>query len=328
MVIDLFDAINEGTYQGITVTKNADRSVTVSGEPDVASVRISSFVPLNVPNGSELTAENNQMTALNIMTTNKADETVEYWSLGSTPRIVDNDTYTYQIYGQVKKAAFVSPVTFTPLVHSSKGLCSNYRAMVRRRTALLGSKPFTFVNYIAVETTSGPYLQLDLNAVSSYSYECDVEYKKLTTNRFFGDYGTTNAMALALELPSGDGQMRIGGGEANVSLGFSSSYKRKTLKIEHGILYQDGAQIASLSNKVSDNYSTNPLVIFGYWSSGRAYAESARTRIYSFKIKDKNGNLLRDLKPCVRKADNAVGMYDEVTKTFYGNAGTGAFTYG
>ena len=50
-------------------------------------------------------------------------------------------------------------------------------------------------------------------------------------------------------------------------------------------------------------------------------------RIYSAQIYD-NDVLVRDLIPAKRNSDNAVGMYDTVTNTFFTNAGTGEFIAG
>ena len=45
------------------------------------------------------------------------------------------------------------------------------------------------------------------------------------------------------------------------------------------------------------------------------------------KLYNANG-LAYNLIPCYRKSDNAIGMYDTVSKTFYGNSGTGTFEKG
>ena len=45
------------------------------------------------------------------------------------------------------------------------------------------------------------------------------------------------------------------------------------------------------------------------------------------KLYNANG-LAYNLIPCYRKSDNAIGMYDMVSKTFYGNSGTGNFEKG
>lgn len=50
-------------------------------------------------------------------------------------------------------------------------------------------------------------------------------------------------------------------------------------------------------------------------------------RIYYFKIFSDN-NIVRDFIPVRRTADGAVGMYDSVTRQFFGNSGAGEFIAG
>ena len=59
------------------------------------------------------------------------------------------------------------------------------------------------------------------------------------------------------------------------------------------------------------------------WVGNRFY----KGKIYFLKIKLDN-ILVRDFVPAKRISDNAVGMYDTVTGTFFGNAGTGTFIAG
>ena len=54
---------------------------------------------------------------------------------------------------------------------------------------------------------------------------------------------------------------------------------------------------------------------------------SSLIKIYYFMVWD-NSTLIQNLIPCQRLSDNAVGMYDLVTNTFFGNAGTGSFGAG
>ena len=49
--------------------------------------------------------------------------------------------------------------------------------------------------------------------------------------------------------------------------------------------------------------------------------------LYSCKIYD-NDTLIRDFVPVKRISDNEYGLWDKVTKAFYPNTGTGAFTAG
>lgn len=51
-------------------------------------------------------------------------------------------------------------------------------------------------------------------------------------------------------------------------------------------------------------------------------------KVYSFKITDSNGDLVRNFLPCRRTSDNILGLFDTVGKQFYQNAGSGTFTAG
>ena len=50
-------------------------------------------------------------------------------------------------------------------------------------------------------------------------------------------------------------------------------------------------------------------------------------KLYSMKIYDNDGNLVRNFVPC-RNSYGEVGLYDWVTNQFYGNAGSGEFKFG
>jgi len=70
-------------------------------------------------------------------------------------------------------------------------------------------------------------------------------------------------------------------------------------------------------NKNIGVYTTNKLPI----------ANGIDTKTYSVQMYD-NDVLIRDFIPAKRIADNAIGMYDSVTKTFFENQGTGTFIAG
>lgn len=53
-------------------------------------------------------------------------------------------------------------------------------------------------------------------------------------------------------------------------------------------------------------------------------SNSRPNRCYYFKF-FRNGAMIGNFIPCVRRSDGEIGMYDTVTKTFFTNAGTGKF---
>lgn len=82
----------------------------------------------------------------------------------------------------------------------------------------------------------------------------------------------------------------------------------------------------AVTNSPSSFSSTLNVYLFGC-NEGGSFAYPASMRLWSFAIYD-NSELVRDFVPAKRSSDGAVGLYDNVTGTFYGNDGTGSFTAG
>jgi len=47
-----------------------------------------------------------------------------------------------------------------------------------------------------------------------------------------------------------------------------------------------------------------------------SFCEAVARRVYPLKIY-KDGELIRDLVPCVRESDNKIGLYDKVSDKFF-----------
>lgn len=71
--------------------------------------------------------------------------------------------------------------------------------------------------------------------------------------------------------------------------------------------------------------STTTTALFARKTGGSVGNYSA-VKLYSCQIYD-NGNLIRDFVPCIDPT-GTVGLYDQVERKFYGNAGTGVFLAG
>lgn len=82
----------------------------------------------------------------------------------------------------------------------------------------------------------------------------------------------------------------------------------------------------TVTNSSSSFSSTLNVYLFGC-NEGGSFAYPASMRLWSFAIYD-NSELVRDFVPAKRSSDGAVGLYDNVTGTFYGNSGTGSFVAG
>lgn len=70
--------------------------------------------------------------------------------------------------------------------------------------------------------------------------------------------------------------------------------------------------------------STAKLLLF---SSARTDYEPDKSVLYWCKV-CRNGEVLRDFVPVMRLSDSTAGMYDRVTESFFGTAGSQALVYG
>ncbi|MFQ6760051.1 MAG: hypothetical protein ACLRFM_01435 [Alphaproteobacteria bacterium] len=87
------------------------------------------------------------------------------------------------------------------------------------------------------------------------------------------------------------------------------------------ILTYDGTTVSATRTK---QHNSSPIVLFR-GSASYTPATHIRLGIVSIYI---NNTLVRNMIPVRRNSDNAIGMYDTVTKTFFTNAGSGTFTDG
>ena len=66
------------------------------------------------------------------------------------------------------------------------------------------------------------------------------------------------------------------------------------------------------------------IIIFAL-NNGGTVAQHGKVRLYALKLYS-DTLMVRDFRPAKRKTDGEIGLYDKVTRTFFTNAGTGAFT--
>ena len=90
---------------------------------------------------------------------------------------------------------------------------------------------------------------------------------------------------------------------------------------------QDYANVDGVAvSGVSDHDRASGISVYLFANNSGTLATKAQVKY--FKIWDGNNVLVRDMKPAKRNTDDAIGMYDVVTRTFFVNAGTGEFIAG
>ena len=173
-----------------------------------------------------------------------------------------------------------------------------------------------------IESTGTQYIKLDLPITKDTICRIKFNMTEVTGSCIMGSmpqfrFFKANGNAY-LDWGRGNGGGRINGG----------SIKAGTLyDIEFGDFYLKNLDtgeniISGESWGDTIKYYSNPIMIMN--AAGMAYA--AKGKVYYAQVYE-TGTLVRDLLPCINP-DGKVGLYDLVTKQFFGNAGTGSFIAG
>ena len=84
----------------------------------------------------------------------------------------------------------------------------------------------------------------------------------------------------------------------------------------------------SLTSPIQVGEIANSNILLLNADNGGTVRIGAKANVYKWSFYDKYGKLIRDFHPARRLSDGAIGMYDTVTKSFFGNNGSGSFTAG
>ena len=189
---------------------------------------------------------------------------------------------------------------------------------------IIGTRPIV-LPYIPLEyisTTGTQWIDSGVVCKSSLTSKVKFSTTKHSGGAYFGNNTeresdnfrmfTAGTGTWYLDFGSGEGYNRISGGSASINTVY---------EVEFGNRY--------IKNLVTDNNIISSSAVSSF-SKGwnfllSRYSESIT--IYYCKIYD-NDVLIRDFIPAKRKSDNAIGMYDKETETFFTNAGTGEFIAG
>lgn len=191
--------------------------------------------------------------------------------------------------------------------------------------------PYWELDYI--ESTSAQYIDTgiagDLDDIETYikfSYSNYVNYGAFYGNYVSDDHNgtrfillndSTSALVCNNVICAANGNTIISKLDKNIIHEFADKKSTYTLdnieykKTKFGKGIKNSGNIALFNRSVTNPNTTRNI----------------GCRIYAFRILNR-GILLCDLIPCVRKEDNAICMYDLVSKKFFLNIGTGKFIAG
>lgn len=177
-----------------------------------------------------------------------------------------------------------------------------------------------------IESSGTQYINTGYYANGNSKFDFKVTYKS-TAGVVYGSYNTRG------NWNTGSGYYHNSSSSSNEYTQYHSNtmlnYKgsvntTQEISVNKGNVSINGVAINTMSySSFTQNYTT---YVFAGNNAG-AVEQPFAFKLFYFKISE-NGNLIRDLVPCYRVADNVIGMYDLVNDVFYTNAGSGTFAKG
>lgn len=203
-----------------------------------------------------------------------------------------------------------------------------------------GWQSYIFLEYI--ESTGTQYIDLGRKVRSDYTYKIKMAWTELHSSTLMAskEYQTwTNGKYLGITYES-DGRRKTWMSRASTS---DADINARTLftptvNIINNIVWKPSARQLIFNGTTLNGSGTHQSTsVFETANNMYLFAGNNVTgpnafdyvKLYSWQMYDTDGTtLLMNLVPAKRNSDNAIGMYDTVTHTFFTNAGTGDFVAG
>ena len=191
---------------------------------------------------------------------------------------------------------------------------------------------YTRVDYI--ESNGTQYIDTGYKATASTGVQIDYQFTDInpTQQRLFGADSSSDSYLNYHMYINGASNWAYAfkDGAGNwINTGIAANTSRHTIKFnmtsgQYSIDSTNGTISSSTRTKTAQ---TNMYIM--WYSSSDTGGLKAKMKLYSFKIySNNNTGLVRDFVPAINNSTGKAGLYDLVTDTFYGNAGTGDFIIG
>ena len=174
-----------------------------------------------------------------------------------------------------------------------------------------------------IQSKGTQYINTGIKLKNTSDIMLDCFYQAETTIAFFVGYYNSpisNSYMIGHNSASNTTNLQFTFGSQYKSLNFNDFSQRNIYEIKDDKAYINGTLTHTFNSEVFET-TENVLLFAGKYGSNIV---KAKMQIYSYKVWD-SGVLIQNLIPVRRLTDNEVGMYDTVSKTFFGNAGTGSF---
>ena len=184
--------------------------------------------------------------------------------------------------------------------------------------------------YDYIQSTGTQWIDTGVKGYMNHTYEIDFQMNDTGDYRTWGALGQSSYIGYNMSFTYATNWcVRWNSTSSGQNLVDNISTKdtnRHTLTINNGSVYLDGVY-KGISSSHNPNFSINyNLYLFTVNPAGGTPSTNSKCKIYGYRDIDANGNVVRNMVPCVY--NDSAGMWDLVENVFYANKGTGTFTLG
>lgn len=184
-----------------------------------------------------------------------------------------------------------------------------------------GELPDGYTQLEYIQSTGTQYIDTGLKATNKTKTE--IIYEPTSNGWFYGYKTQTQGSGHASSLTTSGGGTFDYFGDRKTASGFTTG--KATFLFDANEFYVDGVLVATHPT-VADQQTAGNVYLMNVNVTGSTVTQG-QGKLYSAKIYDDNGILVRNFIPCINN-QNVIGLYDLVNDTFYSNEGTGVFTAG
>lgn len=186
------------------------------------------------------------------------------------------------------------------------------------------SVPAEYTQLEYIESSGEQYIDTNIKPTGSMDFEVTAYVKSSAVQGTLfsgGDNYNSKYLGVSIDQANpGESDIRYDSQRYKFTL---SSEKFTVSKVSNKLLL-DNVEFAVCS--VVTFVSNYPIRLFAY-NRGGSIGEKIVAKLYGLKLSD-NGSAVANFIPAKRNSDGTIGMYDLVSKSFFTNAGTGAFIAG
>ena len=192
---------------------------------------------------------------------------------------------------------------------------------------------YILTEYIENAGDANSWIELDVVPSNTFGYKANISFAERTSDLFvFGTRETTNGRILmgvnAAKKPYFGWASGSSTSVLMVAVNWGVEFVAKCNYLNDRKTYINTTDVLGSDLPALGFTPTWNWIVLGYKNEQGAIS-GRQCKIYKEGIEITDGsNVIRDLRPCYRATDNAIGLVDILTNTFYGNSGTGSLAKG